>query len=231
MRTDLDAAGRSSYNARMFLRKGMVSRVPRCLAFSVCTAATLFVPLLRGRAAEPSTGADQVAAALAQKALTNSSALELLTELTTDIGPRLAGSAAEKRAADWAKRRCEELGFDKVWIETFPLEHGWVRGIEKAEVVSPSPQPLAVTALGISADDNRSRGSSDTEPLAEAGVPTATLALDMSDYFDLHHTAEDTLDKVNPERLGQSTAAYTVFAYLAAELDGDYRAKPTEPTK
>jgi hypothetical protein len=69
------------------------------------------------------------------------------------------------------------------------------------------------------------------EPIAEGGVPAATLRLDADDYFDLHHTPDDTLDKIRPERLNQSTAAYTVFAYLAAELDGDYRTKPSDATK
>jgi hypothetical protein len=62
-------------------------------------------------------------------------------------------------------------------------------------------------------------------------VPAATLLLNADDYFDLHHTADDTLDKIKPERLNQSTAAYTVFAYLVAEVDGDYRAKPSDSTK
>ncbi len=91
---------------------------------------------------------DQTAAAMAQTALTNSGAMEILTSLTTEVGPRLAGSAAEKRAAAWAKARFEKAGFDKVWIESFPIEHGWARGIEKAEVTSPCPQPLVITALG-----------------------------------------------------------------------------------
>jgi carboxypeptidase Q len=441
---------------------------------------------------------DQVAAALAQKALTNSGAMTIVGDLTTEIGPRLAGSDAEKRAAAWAKQRFEQLGFDKVWIETFPLEQGWARGIERAEVISPSPQPLVVTALGgsvatpsegIEAEivlfktydellaqptnsltgkiavvtqplvraqdgggygalnrmrnagpgeaarrgaiayllrslgtdhhrvphtgathyaedapripaaalsvpdaeqldrlvalgrpvrvrllltprdlgpvtsqnviaeikgrekpdeivllgahldswdlgtgaiddgagvaiamaatklirdlpqrpkrtirvvlfgseecglfggkayaeahkaeldhyvvvaepdfgqgpiyrfqtgvanpdepslkrirsaleplgvipgDNNSHGSSDVEPLAELHVPAVTLELDGTDYFDLHHTPDDTLDKIKPERINQSTAAYAVFTYLAAELDGDYRAKVAANTK
>lgn len=80
--------------------------------------------------------------------LTNSGAAEVVGDLTTEIGPRLAGSDAEKRAAQWAKKRFEQFGFDRVTIETFPLEHGWTRGVEKAEVISPSPQPLVITALG-----------------------------------------------------------------------------------
>ena len=421
--------------------------------------------------------------------------MEIITSLTTEIGPRLDGSPAEKRAAEWAKKYCEKLGFDKVWIEPFKLEHGWERGVEKAEVTSPSPQPLVVTALGgsiatppdgieaemtlfrtyddllaapagslkgkiavvtqrmsrtqdgsgygylskmrvvgpaeaarrgaiayllrslatdsrrsphtgymhyqedvpripaaalsvpdadqlerlaalgpvrvklvlpprdlgpatsqnviaeikgrektneivllgahldswdlgtgavddgagvavimaaaklihdlperpkctirivlfgseetglnggkayaaahkqendhlvvvaepdegqgpvyrfqtgvgnpdeatlnrirtaltplgIVPGDNNSHGSSDVEPLADAHVPAVTLSLDATDYFDLHHTADDTLDKIVPARINQTTAAYAVFAYLAAELDGDYRAAPKQP--
>ena len=48
---------------------------------------------------------------------------------------------------------------------------------------------------------------------------------------DLHHTPDDTFDKIKPERINQSTAAYVVFTYLAAELDGDYRAKVSATTK
>jgi hypothetical protein len=47
----------------------------------------------------------QTAAALEQKALTNSGAVEIVRDLTTDIGPRLDGSEAEKRAAAWAAKR------------------------------------------------------------------------------------------------------------------------------
>jgi Zn-dependent M28 family amino/carboxypeptidase len=424
--------------------------------------------------------------------------MEIVTSLTTEIGPRRAGSDAERRAAEWARQRFEKMGFDKAWVETFPLPHGWKRGIEKAEITSPSPQPLAVTALGgtiatppegieaaialfktydellaapigsltgkiavvtepmvraqdgsgyglagkirsmgpseaakrgaigyllrsLSTDNNRfphtgqtrtaddaqripaaalstpdamqlerltagggpvrvrmvltpqdlgvvtsqnvvaelrgrerpdeivlagahldswdlgtgaiddgagdaiimaagklirelpqrprrtlrlvlfgseevglvggkvyakahqaelgrfvvvaepdfgqgpiyrldtgvadpneptlkriraalstlgilpgdnsSRGSSDVEPLAEAGVPAVTLDMDGLDYFDLHHTANDTVDKIRPERINQSAAAYAVFLYLSAELDGNYRARVTDSTR
>ena len=441
---------------------------------------------------------EQIADALAQRALTNSGAMEIVRDLTTEIGPRLAGSGAEQRAAAWAKQRFEQLGFDKVWVEEFPLEHGWARGTETAEVVSPSPQRLAITALGgsvatppegitkeialfktydeflaaptnaitdkivvvtqpmarardgsgygeankirtrgpaeaarrgaaayllrslatdnrrqphaggtsftndvsripaaalsvpdaeqlerlvakgapvrvklvltprvlgpvtsqnviaeikgrekpdeivllgahldswdlgtgalddgagvgvvvataklirdlpqrpkrtirvvlfgseepgllgghayatahkseidhiaivaepdegqgpvyafqtgvanpdepslqrirtalsrlgIAADDNKSKGSSDVEPLAALGVPAATLRLDAMDYFDFHHSADDTFDKLLPERINQTTAVYAVFTYLAAELDGDYRAKAATSEK
>ncbi len=89
-----------------------------------------------------------IAAELAQKAQDTSLALEIATDLTTEIGARLYGSDSEKRAAEWAVKRFLEYGFDKVWTESFPVENGWKRGLETASVTSPAPQSLVITALG-----------------------------------------------------------------------------------
>ena len=61
----------------------------------------------------------------------------------------------------------------------------------------------------------------------------AGLAQDGTDYFDLHHTPDDTLDKIDPAALAQNVAAYGVFAYLAADADGDFGSAPkvSEPRK
>ena len=62
--------------------------------------------------------------------------------------------------------------------------------------------------------------------LVPAGVHRAALVdlqQDGTRYFDLHHTPDDTLDKIDPEHLAQNVAAYVVFAYLAAELDVEFR--------
>ena len=50
----------------------------------------------------------------------------------------------------------------------------------------------------------------------------AALRQDGTDYFDYHHTPDDTLDKIDPQALAQNTAAYTVFAYLAAAAEGGF---------
>ena len=42
------------------------------------------------------------------------------------------------------------------------------------------------------------------------------LNQDASRYFDLHHTANDTLDKVNPDHLRQNLAAWVTFVYVTA---------------
>ncbi len=90
------------------------------------------------------------AASLRDEALRGDTlAYELLEGLTTEVGPRLAGTEAEARARTWAAERLRALGFSNVRIETFDMPVG-VRGEERAEIVAPFPQPLVVTALGNS---------------------------------------------------------------------------------
>ena len=88
-----------------------------------------------------------VAAQLREVALASPLAWDITESLTTEIGPRLAGSEADARAVEWAKAKFAELGFDRVWTEpvTFPK---WVRRSESAEVLGPNAQPLTLTALG-----------------------------------------------------------------------------------
>ncbi len=101
----------------------------------------------------PATAAAQAtldAAALRDDALRNDTlALQLVEDLTTEVGPRLAVTQAEGRARTWAAERLRGLGFSNVRIETFDMPV-WVRGEERAEVLAPFPQPLVVTALGNS---------------------------------------------------------------------------------
>lgn len=89
----------------------------------------------------------QTAAKLRDAALADNLSYRLLESLTTEVGARMAGTPADARAVAWAEARFKALGFDKVWKEavTFPT---WKRGVEQAEIVTPYPHTLAVTALG-----------------------------------------------------------------------------------
>jgi len=80
-------------------------------------------------------------------AMAGSGAYAIVESLTTEVGPRLAGSESEARAREWGKIKLQSLGFDNVRIETFEMEY-WERGEEQASLVYPFPQPLAITALG-----------------------------------------------------------------------------------
>ncbi|MCT2399470.1 M28 family peptidase [Novosphingobium mangrovi (ex Huang et al. 2023)] len=76
-------------------------------------------------------------------------AWDIVEGLTTEIGPRMAGTEAEARARVWAEARLKALGFSNVKIEPFRTL-AWQRGPENAQLTAPYQQPLAITALGFS---------------------------------------------------------------------------------
>ncbi|TGD75175.1 peptidase M28 family protein [Mangrovimicrobium sediminis] len=100
-------------------------------------------PLSLARAGEGAAEAQAFAQRVAQESL----AYELVTSLTTEVGPRLAGTPEEARARRWAVDKLKALGFSNVRQEPFELPV-WRRGLEIAEITAPFPQPLAVTTLG-----------------------------------------------------------------------------------
>jgi hypothetical protein len=85
----------------------------------------------------------------------------------------------------------------------------------------------ALAPLGIEYKPGEGGAGPDIGPSAEKGLAWARLAQDGTDYFDLHHTPDDTFDKIDPKALAQNVAAYAVFAYLAASAEGDFGSKPT----
>lgn len=100
-------------------------------------------------ASVPALGQDtaqKTAEGLVRAALADDWSYRFLDSLTTDIGPRLAGTEAEARAAEWAEAELKAAGLE-VHTETFPIT-AWLRGTETAAVVSPMPQRLVLTALG-----------------------------------------------------------------------------------
>jgi Zn-dependent M28 family amino/carboxypeptidase len=58
----------------------------------------------------------------------------------------------------------------------------------------------------------------DISPLADAGVPCFGLWQDGRTYFNYHHTAADTLDRVAPKELSENVAVMAVLAYALANL-------------
>ncbi len=69
-------------------------------------------------------------------------------------------------------------------------------------------------------------GGADISPLREAGVPVFSVLQDMSTYFDLHHTANDTFDKIDPRALDRVVAAVAAFAYVAASMPEPFERVP-----
>jgi hypothetical protein len=109
------------------------------LASGIASAANTTIPATAVKTAEQ----------LRDKAMHDDTSYRIVTSLTTEVGPRLAGSEADQRGVDWAVAKFKALGFDKVYTEpvTYPK---WVRRSEHGAIVSPFPQPMVLTALGYS---------------------------------------------------------------------------------
>ncbi len=77
----------------------------------------------------------------------------------------------------------------------------------------------ALEPIGASLMVRREGGvGADIRALQKNGVPGFAPVLDTRHYFDYHHTAADTFDKVNPENLRSEVATLAVLAYFLADL-------------
>ena len=59
----------------------------------------------------------------------------------------------------------------------------------------------------------------DIGPIEKAGVPSFAPIQDNRFYFNYHHTAADTLDKINPKYLSETSAVIAVYAYALANSE------------
>lgn len=81
----------------------------------------------------------------------------------------------------------------------------------------------ALAPLGIVAGSLDKADGSDIGPMIAAGVPAVGLSQDGTYYFDLHHTPDDTLDKIDRDDLRQNVAAWTTMLAL---LSGGVEPEP-----
>ncbi|MEO8033111.1 MAG: hypothetical protein ABI837_01680 [Acidobacteriota bacterium] len=71
--------------------------------------------------------------------------------------------------------------------------------------------------IGASKFETVARPGADTSFLVDAGVPGFGLVPEPLHYFDYHHTAADTLDKIDPQELAHNSAAVAALAWLLSE--------------
>jgi carboxypeptidase Q len=78
---------------------------------------------------------------------------------------------------------------------------------------------IATLLRGIQADRiAASGGGADIGPSVEAGnIPAMSLEVD-GDYFLVHHTPADTVDKIDPMDMARASAAIAVMTYVVADL-------------
>ena len=109
-----------------------------------------------------------------------------------------------------------DLGTERIY--SLALPPAVLRG-EFANAVFRVLGPLGILAAARPPKD----AGADIAPSAAAGVPVFLLQQDATRYFDLHHTADDTLDKVDRTQLDQNVAAWVALVWLAADSDLNFR--------
>jgi Zn-dependent M28 family amino/carboxypeptidase len=92
-------------------------------------------------------------------------------------------------------------------------------------------QPMAelsapLSPLGVGPAVKGELHGSDLLPLRAAGVPMADVAQDATTYFDYHHSADDTFDKIDAPTLAQATAVLATFSYAVSRSVHDLGRAP-----
>ena len=94
-----------------------------------------------------------------------------------------------------------------------------------------SPLMTALAPMGATLlDRGEEPGGADIEYLDAGGVPTLAPIVDTRTYFDYHHSAADTLDKVEPENIRRQVALLAMMAYFVADSPSALqRLPPSKP--
>lgn len=83
---------------------------------------------------------------------------------------------------------------------------------------APISKVLSSQGAGLSQFQAGGVGS-DIGPLTQKGVPSFAPWFNQQTYFNYHHTAADTLDKINPKELAENGSVMSVLAYGLANLE------------
>ena len=93
-------------------------------------------------------GTKPALARIAGEGMMNSHAFQYLTELSDDIGSRVTGTLAERKAEEWGAAKMKAIGLENVHLEKYTIWKGWTRGSAEAQLLSPTAHKLHVDAMG-----------------------------------------------------------------------------------
>lgn len=115
---------------------------PRRTAVASCllTLACLLPPAIPLGAEEPVHW--EVIHRLRHEGFHDSEAMKLLEELTHEIGPRLTGSPAMRRANEWTRDKLAGWGLANAHLEGFEFGRGWSFSRTAVHMVAPRSMPL-----------------------------------------------------------------------------------------
>ncbi|MDP3551692.1 MAG: M28 family peptidase [Novosphingobium sp.] len=120
---------------------------------------------------------------------------------------------ADKHAEPYALAMESDFGAGKVWRVTFSMAD--------ANKALTDRIATALSPMGIVRGAGKASGGTDVAPvIAKQKLAVVDLDQDGTHYFDLHHTPDDTLDKVDPAELAQNVAAWTEVLKIVANEAG-----------
>ncbi|MFT3756516.1 MAG: M28 family peptidase [Pseudoxanthomonas sp.] len=133
---------------------------------------------------------------------------------------------------EYAKRHAAELK-QHVLVAESDFGAGRIYGFDGGNIGDHAKDAFAkigaaLAPLGVEMLPDEGEPEPDVSPIAGMGAAWAWLGHDGTRYFDLHHTADDTLDKIDPKELAQNVAAYAVYAWLVSQAEGDFGSDPAK---
>ena len=129
-------------------------------------------------------------------------------------------------AKAYARMRADELARHVLVMEAdsgsgAPYRlNGWVADADWAEVARLAGE------LGLETGENRKEGGADVASLRKLGVPEIIVSQDVRPYFDVHHTANDTVETLDRAGLAKATDAFVAIARAVAERDRPFERLP-----
>ncbi len=138
---------------------------------------------------------------------------------------RVVMFGAEEPGLFGAKAYATKHGTEKhvlVAESDFGADRVWKLGSNVLTTALPTVKAMAdlMAPLGVAYDPKNSGDcGSDIAELTKLGVGCVAASQDGTRYFAIHHTPDDTLDKIDPVQLNQNVAVYSVITWLAANSD------------
>lgn len=86
---------------------------------------------------------------------------------------------------------------------------------DEPEAIKPLLDALA--AIGVEPGNPKGNGGADLGAIGKAGANLADLSQDGTYYFDIHHTANDTFDKIKPADIQQAAQAYALVTWFFSD--------------
>jgi hypothetical protein len=104
------------------------------------------VPFISG-VQDRNPGNADIGRELARSSVRSGKSFDYASELAA-MGPRLTGSAAYQRAAEWCVDRFRAMGITRTALEPFTIDRGWERVSARARIVEPESRELHLESLG-----------------------------------------------------------------------------------